>query len=183
MARSSNVAYAMSDLAPGELIGAGTVSVPADKGGCGREHHVKTNPERRPYIDCEACGAYLVGHHVGWANTPHGVPLTPDELGEVEVSKRDGETSYRLAMKAMGDAVGQIVQGNKQGIQTRATAPSLAEQLAALSPAEKAELRAILGDPQPAADGAADPAPLTGDAGPKPAPARRPPGRPRKDPA
>lgn len=175
------IAYAMSDLAPGENTGAGTVSVPEDKGGCGHEHHIKVNDDQRPYIDCPVCAAYLPGHVYGWSNTPNGVPLTPDEQGEVEISKRDGETSYRLAMKAMGDAVGQIVQGGRSANQP-AAAPSLAEQLAALSPAEKAQIAEMLA-PAPAIKAEASagvPAPE------KPAPAKTParkPGRPRNTPA
>lgn len=147
------VAYAMSDLAPGELIEAGTVSVPPDRGGCGQQHHIKVNPDHRPYIDCPACAEYMVGNHYGWANTPHGVPLTPDEQGEVEISKRDGETSYRLAMRAMGDAVGQIVQGNRaaitQAADPGAAATTLKAQLAGLSADERAELRAMLAGEEP----------------------------------
>lgn len=180
------VAYAMSDLAPGEHIDAGTVSVPAGKGGCGSEHHIKVNDENRPYLDCPACSTYMVGNHYGWANTPHGVPLTPDEQGEVEITKRDGETSYRLAMKAMGDAVGQIVQGTRGTPLTAATPapPSLMEQLAAMTPADRAALKAILTDepalpaPAPAVTVAAHPGEVT--VGEPQEPVRRKPGRPRK---
>jgi hypothetical protein len=165
----------MTDTGPSRdgHVAAGTVSIPEHRGGCGHQHTIQLDDDGRPYVGCDQCSPYLIGSVHGWAATPHGVPLTPDEHGEAELSRREGETSYRLAMKAMGDAVGEIVQGQRRPA-TQAGPPTLIEQIAALSPAERAELGKLFAADQKAGDderaGKAEPAE-------RPAPRR---GRPPK---
>lgn len=157
------VAYAMSDLAPSDDHPAGRVVVPASRGGCGLEHVVGLDGDGRPMIVCAECAPVLIGEHYGWANSPAGVPLTPDEHGEVEVSEREGQVAMRMAFKAMGDTVGKMIQGQGEVPAKPATA---AELVSALSASERAEMVRM----------------LLADQGEKPSevPPRRGPGRPRK---
>ena len=150
------VAYAMSDMAPSAdgRTPAGVVSVAPDRGGCGRQHTAEVDDDGHVLIRCDTCAPWLIGNVHGFAATPAGVPLTPDEMGEVEISKRQGEVSYHLAMKAMGETMGQIIQSTTGKSLGHAPAPevsasSLKAQLAAMSPEDRAEL---LGALAPAAE-------------------------------
>jgi hypothetical protein len=148
-------AYAMSDMAPSHdgRLPAGVVSLPEGKG-CGKQHSCQVDQDGHPFIKCATCAPYLVGHIHGFAATPAGVPLTPDEMGEVEISKRQGEVSYHLAMKAMGQTMGQMIQAGKpnyggdpvmggQGAPPL-SASALKAQLAGMDPAERAEIAEML---------------------------------------
>jgi hypothetical protein len=180
------IAYAMSDMAPSSdgRLPAGCVSVPPPAG-CGQQHQARTDGQGRPYVECRVCAPWLIGHVHGFASTPAGVPLTPDEMGEVEISKRQGEVSYSLAMKAMGQTMAQMIQQGQSGALSlparQPAAPGapgasrLREQLAMLSADERAEIAALLA--APTAGSATQPG--SGPGGPE-APARRGPGRPRK---
>lgn len=154
---SKSIAYCMSDMAPADdgSLPAGVVSVPAERGGCGAQHRAEVDDQGHPYIECDQCAPWLTGNAHGFASTPAGVPLTPDEMGEVEISKRQGEVSYTLAMKAMGQTMGQLIQQGG-GRNTPAPAPqlSLAEQVAAMTPADRAALADLLnpGPPPPPAE-------------------------------
>lgn len=152
------VAYAMSDMAPSDdgRLPAGVVSVP-EPNGCGRQHRALVDDNGHPYIKCSVCAPWLTGNAHGFATTPAGVPLTPDEMGEVEISKRQGEMSYHAAMRAMGETMGQLIQGNNRPTGAPEPAPqlSLMQQLSALSASDRAELSAMLAAPG-TAEGTAD---------------------------
>jgi hypothetical protein len=134
----------MSDMAPSDdgKIKAGTVKVPEDRGGCGKSHTVELDEKDRPRIVCEACAPILVGGHFGWSASPSGVPLTPDEQGEVEIAEREGQVAMRMAMKAMGAAVASQVQGTSDA--PKLSASTLVAQLSSMSTAERAEIAALL---------------------------------------
>jgi hypothetical protein len=155
------VAYAMSDMAPSDdgRLPAGVVSVP-EPNGCGRQHRAQVDDNGHPYIKCAVCAPWLTGHAHGFATTPAGVPLTPDEMGEVEISKRQGEMSYHAAMRAMGETMGQLIQSNNRPTGDPAAAPpqpSLMEQLAALSAGDRAQLAKMLAAPSTAEGTDTDP--------------------------
>jgi hypothetical protein len=177
---TQTIAYGMTDTGPSDdgTVAAGSVSLPEHKGGCGKSHRVFLNEDGRPCIQCAACAPALIGGHYGWAASPAGVPLTPDEQGEVQIAEREGQVAMRMAMKAMGDTVGRMVQGQQQQQEAPVlSASALAAQLAALSPAERAEIGKLL---QPAAPAPA-PHPAVPAAPAKPVTAaRRGPGRPAK---
>jgi hypothetical protein len=163
---SGAVAYAMSDYAPGREEDAkpGAVSVPAEAGGCGKMHVAQMDDDNHPYIECDRCGPYLIAHHASFSGTPGGVPLTPDELGERELAERDAKATERVILRSVTDRLVDQIALEKQAKK----APSLMEQIAALSAKDKAELAKM----------------LSGDSGEdekKPAePAKRGPGRPPK---
>ncbi len=167
------VAFAMADHAPSldGRVAAAHVRLPAHRGGCGQEHEVQSDDRGHAFIDCDQCGPALVGGHYGWAATPGGVPLTPDEIGERDLAKRDAEAGQNSMMRAMTDSFVRAVQGGGFTFPgTTAPAPqrSLVEQIAEMSAADKAALAAMLapatgGDTTPSAD----------------APVKRGPGRPR----
>ena len=87
----------------------------------------------------------LVGSTYGWAADPAGVPLTPDEIRAQELAKRDAEAAQSVLMSSMTNAFVQAIQGGNFLLPQAATpAPTLKEQLAALSAEERAELLADL---------------------------------------
>ena len=138
-----SVAYAMSDHGPSAdgQVAAGAVSV---GGGCGSVHPVQADAEGRPYIDCAVCGPYMTGHHYGWAASPAGVPLTPDEQSERELAERDGVAMQRIVLKSVTDSlVGQAVTAKQ-------TRQSLLEQLKAMTPDERAEITGLIQGEHPA---------------------------------
>jgi hypothetical protein len=154
----TTIAYGMSDLAPSDDNPAGGhVRVSVDRGGCGQAHHVSLDGNGRPVITCPQCAPALIAGHYGWANNPSGVPMTPDEKGEVEIAEREGQVAMRMAMKAMGSAVAQQVQGILPAAQPQSalTASALVAQLAAMPAAERAQIAALLqGDAPPAVEAA-----------------------------
>jgi hypothetical protein len=135
------IAYTMTDMAPTETVGPGAVSpIP---GGCGKSHTAELDDQGRPYIECDQCAPILIGSHYGFAATPAGVPLTPDERAEVEISQRQGQVSYNLAMKALGQTVGQMIQGTTPA----AAKMTAADMFNALGDDELAKFRAMLAAP------------------------------------
>jgi hypothetical protein len=138
----------MSDLGPSGdgRVKAGTISVPVSRGGCGEQHTAFVNEDGRVCIKCPSCAPVMVGSHHGWAATPAGVPLTPDEQGEVQVAEREGQVAMRMAMKAMGDTVGRMVQGDGKAAKAEPVlnASTLAAQLATMTAAERAEIASLL---------------------------------------
>jgi hypothetical protein len=162
---SGAIAYAMSDYAPsadGE-VGPGAVSLPADRGGCGKPHLAKLDEDNHPYVECEQCAPVLIGNHASFAGTPGGVPLTPDELGERELAERDAKATERVILRSVTDHLVEEITAGKQARKT----PTLMEQIGALSAADRAELAKMLSGEVP-----------EGDEEPK-AETKRGPGRPR----
>jgi hypothetical protein len=130
------VAYAMADLAPSRdgNVPPGAVAVPTSRGGCGVSHEIGLDDAGRPCITCDTCVPILVGGVYGWGATPHAVPLTPDELAQRELAKRDVEASQAVLMNAMvHDWMGKLSQQAPAAI---APAPSVADVLAKASPEE-----------------------------------------------
>ena len=128
------IAYGPSDHGPSAdgHVAAGAVTV---GNGCGEGHQVQVDDNGRPYIECDICAPILMGSHWGWAATPHGVPLTPDEQADRELSSRDaGKARDDLANAAILEFMRQ------QRAAGAPAAPSLAdaspEQLLAALPAD-----------------------------------------------
>lgn len=127
--------------------GHGSVTIPVSKGGCG-EPHAKADDEPRLSVDCPLCEPAIMkmaGH--GWAYTPEGVHLNPDERREVEQQEN---AARRAQARTLGDPVAlskvfaesmRDALGTGQG----APAPTLLEQIAALSAEDRAALKAMLG--------------------------------------
>ena len=141
------IAYAPSDHGPSAdgRVAAGAVRV-AD--GCGEQHQIQVDDHGRPYMECDVCAPIQMGRHWGWAATPHGVPLTPDEQAERELANRD-------ASKARDDlANAAILEFMRQQRAAAVTSePSLADVLAKVSPEEL--LAALPGDMRKALETAA----------------------------
>jgi hypothetical protein len=188
MAVDIAVAYGMSDMAPTTdgRIGPGTVSVPPDRGGCGDQHTVETDHTGHPYITCGVCAPVLIGGMYGWANTPAGVPLTPDEQSEVETAEREGQQMQRVAMRTMGAHLADMVKAQHQPTeQPVLSASSLAAQLAVLSAEDKAEIvKALSGAvpvPEPTGDVSVAGPTASASGGSKASPpARKPPAPPQR---
>ena len=168
------VAYCMRDLHGSGNTPPGAVCVPQTSGGCGVPHEAKKTDTGRWVIECDLCAPRLIARTYGFSSDAAGVPLTPDEVRANELAERDGKAAQSSVMAAMTEAfVHAIQQGGMTfpgGEVTRVEAApqkSLLEQLADMSPEERAQLGTLLGAPAPAAVEA-----------PK-APAARKPGRPR----
>ena len=166
------IAYCMRDLHGSGNTPPGAVCVPQTSGGCGVPHEAKKTGTGRWVIECDDCAPRLIAKTYGFSSDAAGVPLTPDEVRANELAERDGKAAQSSVMAAMTEAfVHAIQQGGMTfpgGEVTRVEAPaqkSLLEQLADMSPEERAQLGALLGAP------AAVEAPK--------APAARKPGRPR----
>lgn len=180
------VAYVMRDLHGSDKTPPGAVCVPRDSGGCGVPHEASRMDNGRWVIECDLCAPRLIAKTYGFSSDAAGVPLSPDEVRANDLAERDGKAAQSSVMAAMTEAfVHAIQQGGMTfpgGEVTRAPAPapaqkSLLEQLAEMSPEERAQLAGLLGAPAAAADD--KPA---ADLAPKPAAARKP-GRPRTTPA
>jgi hypothetical protein len=174
------IAYAPSDHGPSPdgMVAAGTVSVAVNKGGCGQQHRILLNEDNRPHIECVLCAPALVSGHWGWSSSPAGVPLTPDEQGEVEIAEREGQVAMRLAFKGMGESVSRMIRS------TGAEDPPPADRkltaldlFGSMSSAERAEFARLL-----SADTPSNPALPVGENPIDPAvPVKRGPGRPPKN--
>jgi hypothetical protein len=150
---SGAVAYAMSDYAPGREEDAkpGAVVVPATAGGCGKMHVAQLDEDGHPYIECEQCAPVLIGKHASFAGTPGGVPLTPDELGERELAERDAKATERVILRSVTDRLVDQIAADKKAKSD--PAPSLMEQIGALSAKDRAELAKMLsGEPSEEAE-------------------------------
>jgi hypothetical protein len=189
------VAYAPADHAPSldGRIAPGHITRPVSAGGCGVCHEIQVDERGHAFLDCDQCAPALVGGHWGWAATPGGVPLTPDELAERELAERDAHAGQNAMMRAMTDSFVQAVNGG--GFQfpglTAAPAPqkSLVEQIAEMSAADKAALAAMLAPPvtvtvaeadEPTAPAEPPAPPTTSRVAASSAGTKRAPGRPRK---
>ena len=168
------VAYCMRDLHGSSSTPPGAVCVPTHRGGCGVPHEATRLDNGRWVIQCDQCAPALIAKTYGFSSDAAGVPLTPDEIRANDLAERDGKAAQSSVMAAMTDAfVHAIQQGGMTfpgGEVTRVEQPAqktLLEQLADMTPAERAQLGALLGAP----------------AAVEAAPAARKPGRPRTTPA
>lgn len=143
-----------------------SITIPADRGGCGKSHELigELADGDRFAIDCPACEPHIIAARTGWAHTPHGVHLTPDEIAQVEAeearAKREQNRTWG-SPEALGSAFAAAMAA-KMGAPS-ASAPTLMEQIVALSPEERAALGAMLTggavasiEAAPAADGEGD---------------------------
>jgi hypothetical protein len=124
-AEHMTVAYAMSDFA--------AVRLPEHMGGCGEQHHAQVDKNGRRYVECQQCGPALIAGHPGFAGAPADVPLTLDER----------------AARASAEAEGRYTQAGLLSALTEQMRPAgdLASQVAAMSDAERDQLRDLLGKP------------------------------------
>jgi hypothetical protein len=144
------IAYAMSDHAPskdGERTG--HLSLSPALGGCGAQHEALVDDRGRVYYECDRCAPAAIAHLYGFAATPHGVPLTPDEIADRELAEREATSNQNTLMRTMTESFVKAIQSG--GMLPGAPKPkTLAEQLAELSEEERAQVAAMLA-PKPAA--------------------------------
>lgn len=152
-------AYAPSDVR--------SITVPA---GCGQPHEAGELAEgERFVVDCAECEPHILAlKDHGWARDPLQVALTPDErqrFEALETNARAQQASTWADPRAIGNAVAEAL-----GVAGAQAAPSLLEQIKAMSGEDKAVLAGLL-YPAPAAEAATEaPAP---EAAEKPAPTKR----------
>ena len=160
------------------------ITVPA---GCGVPHEAGYLAEgERWNLDCPACEPAIIAMRTGWAHTPAGVALTPDEIGVAEAEEQAAARHRNRTWgdpTAVGQALAQALTTASPAPAATAPVPSLLEQIAALSLDERRALGLMLMEPvadematlpapsiaAPAVEGA-ESAPVV----------RRGPGRPRK---
>lgn len=121
------------------------ITVPAERGGCGTSHEAGELADGDRFsIDCPACEAVIAAMRTGWAQQPHAVALTPDEIGVAQAAESQ---AARARNRTWGDAselakaFASAIQG---GMSTPSAAPSLLEQVAAMSVQERAAFAAML---------------------------------------
>lgn len=156
------VAYAMRDHAPAsDGSGGGSISISKALGGCGDTHQAQVDDRGRVFYECDLCAPAAVGGCYGFSASPAGVPLTPDEVGDRELAKRDAEAAQSVILSSMTDA---FVRNLAAGAPLVAPPPakSLAEQVAGMSEGEKAELAKLLGAEAAKPDEEGHPAKATG---------------------
>jgi hypothetical protein len=136
----------MSDHAPSPdgTRAAGTLSIHPENGGCGRAHTAQVDDDMRAYYECDVCAPIAIAKLYGFAANPNGVPLTCDEQGERELAERDGVAMQRVVLRSITDHYMQQMTDTK-ALKAAAKTPSLAEQLATLTAAQKADLIRELG--------------------------------------
>lgn len=181
-----------------------SITVHPENGGCGEEHKAGIlEPGELFRINCPQCEPVILGMRTGWAATPDGVSLTPDEIGEAERAETNAKRQQTRTWgdpRLIGDAIRDAMLG--PGGNAPQQQPSLLAQIAALSSEERAALAGMLlaSDDTNTAVGAGASAQLslepatqpTGDGGEAPtlggsdastpadgAPEKRGPGRPR----
>lgn len=114
-------------------------------GGCGEPHQKADDlPAGERYsMNCPACEAVLTKERLGWAPTPEGVALTPDEIGEVE---RAEDAAKRATNRTWSDPanLAEMFAGVVKGASAAGEGKSLLAQIADLNPDERAALRAML---------------------------------------
>jgi hypothetical protein len=119
-----------------------SIMIPTERGGCGRQHEKDGD---RLTVDCDLCEPVILNElrRHGWATTLSGVALTPDEIGEVESAERQAE---RQKNRTWGDpAVFAAALKDALGTSTATVeAPSLFQQIAALSPQERITLAEMM---------------------------------------
>jgi hypothetical protein len=143
-------AYAPSDVR--------SITVPQ---GCGQPHEAGDLAEGERFaVDCPECESFILtmtGH--GWAADPLQVDLTPDERRANEALERNAKARQATTWSdpaAIGNAVAQAL-----GVAQAQAAPSLLDQIRAMSDEDKAALAGLLGyetPVQPAEKPAAAPA-------------------------
>src|ERR1700746_2036407 len=116
------VAFAMSD-----VLG---VKVPEDQGGCGEQHAAQTDDRGRKVVQCDQCAPWLIANHYSFAGAPQDVAKTPDERAALEVAEGDARMSQAGLLTTLAGRM--------------APQRSLADEVSAMSDADRAELRRLL---------------------------------------
>jgi hypothetical protein len=118
------------------------VRLPEELGGCGDFHAGAPDDDGFSRIECDRCAPALIARHYGFAAKPEGVPATPDERAYRE----------HMATQAAAANADMDVAMRRDFIRGRAEAPSLTEQIRAMSATERAALRNMLGGDEPPAE-------------------------------
>jgi len=128
-----------------------SISISPTRGGCGQPHTAGDLADGERFsVTCPACEPHIIAAATGWAHTPEGVHLTPDELAVVEAdearAKRERNRTWGDP-QALGKAFAEVM-GAQMAMPpaVSTTGPSLLEQIAALSPNEKRALSAMLAE-------------------------------------
>lgn len=136
-------AYAPSDVR--------SITVPL---GCGQPHDAgELAEDERFAVDCAECEPHILAlKDHGWARDPLQVALTPDERQRFESLEANAKAQQATTWsdpRAIGNAVAQAL-----GVAQQQAAPSLLEQIKAMSGEDKAALAGLLGYfvPEPAAE-------------------------------
>lgn len=95
-----------------------TVYAPSDvravsmAGGCGEGHTAGDLPAGRRFaVNCPDCEPLLTANtSLGWASTPDGVALTPDERAELDANKAAAERAQVLAMQVFGAQMANLMR-------------------------------------------------------------------------
>lgn len=139
------VAYAMRDHAPDASadLAAGSLGLPVSSGGCGQTHTAVVDDQGYVRYECDQCAPALIGHHYGFSATPGGVPLTPDEMADRDLARRDAEVSQNAILKGITEHfLATMSAGSKA--QASPVAKTLVEQVGAMSEADRLELAKAL---------------------------------------
>jgi hypothetical protein len=115
-------------------------------GGCGEGHLVEPVAGGGRGVTCALCEPGLLKLW-GWAGSPEGVKLTPDEVAVLEDSKAQGLAAQALAAKAIGERLAATVLSDAIAPASSVAASpesvsktDLAKLIAQLDPAERDEL-------------------------------------------
>lgn len=122
-----------------------SISVPTHRGGCGLVHDAGDLADGQRFaVDCPGCEPAIIATRTGWAHTPEGVCLTPDEIG---VADAEAAKAQRESNRTWANPAAMFALMKSAGSQPPAEVPSLLAQIAALSPEERAVLGAMLTTP------------------------------------
>jgi hypothetical protein len=139
------VAYAMRDHAPDASadLAPGSLGVPVSRGGCGQAHTAVVDDHGYVRYECDKCAPALIGSHYGFSATPGGVPLTPDEISERDLARRDAEVSQNAILKGITEHFLATMSAGAKA-QASPVAKTLVEQVGAMSETDRADLAKAL---------------------------------------
>lgn len=124
-----------------------SITIHPENGGCGEEHKAGLLESGEVFrINCPQCEPVILRMRTGWAATPEGVALTPDEIGEAERAETNAKRQQNRTWgdpTLIGDAIRDAMLG-PGGRRQQVEAPSLLAQIAALEPEERAALAGML---------------------------------------
>jgi len=167
-----------------------SISIP---GGCGHSHDAGDLAEgERLIVNCPPCEPGIMATRTGWAHTPEGVHLIPDEIARVEADKREADRSKNHTWgdpHALGRALAQGLAGQqasaaagpdpevqRQMDEMRQQIENLTALLTAAQSTRESEQEQEPGDPEEDST-ELEPEPVTEAVE---APVKRPVGRPKK---
>lgn len=129
----------MTTYAPSDVR---SITIPA---GCGQSHDAGELAEGERFaVDCAECEPYILAlKDHGWSTDPLQVAMTPDERTAFEALERNAKAQQASTWsdpRAIGNAVAQAL-----GVAQQQQAPSLLEQIKAMTGEDKAALATLLG--------------------------------------